>query len=296
MAKGLGQIHTCNFDLNPIDANGEKFILDCAGVLSNQLNHMVRHGNYFKVVGIDAIVSDFDGARTAGGQITGELRYYAPTRGRCEAFKTAFRVVREGAKNQGINLRQNANYDFRVPITPLSNYENGSSFKNNATIDGTNAVALYDAGNAGRSLYDVYNTNIEPSQAGLTPTFTQGYGLPGTGGVGTDFVLNEGAIFDPSMSNVASTAMESIPFQLSFTPGSTDIVAQFNWRPDPALYLAVMTGQFELYIDEQDRDDSATDLRIEIAIHIAGWKSIMGSPDRKRRRSSRKKKNGGGKK
>ena len=179
---------------------------------------MVRHGNYFKVVGIDATISEF-GSNEGGGMVVGELRYYAPTRGRCDAFKTAFRVVREGAKNQGINLRQNANYDFRVPLTPLSNYENGSSFKNNATIDGTNAVALYDAGNAARSLFDVYNANIQPSQAGLTPTFSAGYGIPGTGGTGTDFVLNEGAIYDPSMTNVASVAMERIPFTLSYDPG-----------------------------------------------------------------------------
>ena len=94
MAKSLGQIHTCNFEVQPVDGDGEKWLLDTAGVLSNQLNHMVRQGNYMKVVGIDMTVSEFGGVADAGGQISGFLNYYAPTRGRCEAFKSAFAAVR----------------------------------------------------------------------------------------------------------------------------------------------------------------------------------------------------------
>ena len=116
--KSLGQIHTVNFDVTNIDANGKTYLLDTAGELSGQLNHMVRHGNYFKVVGIDMTVTEFGGT-LGGGSISGELRYFAPTRGRCEAFKSAFASVRAGAKLQGFRLTDNANYDFRIPIVQL---------------------------------------------------------------------------------------------------------------------------------------------------------------------------------
>jgi hypothetical protein len=59
----------------------------------------------------------------------------------------------------------------------------------------------------------------------------------------------------------------------------------WKWRPDPALYLAVMTGNFELVIQEAQ---TTGNLSLEINIMVSGWKSIMGSPDKKRtsRRSS----------
>ena len=294
--KSLGQIHTVNFDITNINANGSRYLLDSAGELCGQLNHMVRHGNYFKVVGIDMTVSEF-GGNLGGGSISGELRYYAPTRGRCEAFKSAFKAVREGAKLQGFRLTDNANYDFRVPLEDTTVYSAPyGDLVSKATLDGTNDLAL-NHGTVAQSVFGMHNSTIEPRQGGVTPTFSQGFGIPGLSGTGTNFVQNAGALYDPSMHNVASIDMESIPFQVSFDPQGEGAAFTWDWQPDPALYLAVMTGQFELYVDEIDTDDAATALRLDVAIHIAGWKSIMGNPDRKRRsRKSSKKKNGGGKK
>ena len=294
--KSLGQIHTVNFDITNINANGSRYLLDSAGELCGQLNHMVRHGNYFKVVGIDMTVSEF-GGNLGGGSISGELRYYAPTRGRCEAFKSAFKAVREGAKLQGFRLTDNANYDFRVPLEDTTVYSAPyGDLVSKATLDGTNDLAL-NHGTVAQSVFGMHNSTIEPRQGGVTPTFSQGFGIPGLSGTGTNFVQNAGALYDPSMHNVASIDMESIPFQVSFDPQGEGAAFTWDWQPDPALYLAVMTGQFELYVDEIDTDDAATALRLDVAIHIAGRKSIMGNPDRKRRsRKSSKKKNGGGKK
>lgn len=298
MAKQLGQIHTANFTVTDIQSQGIQYLLDTSSVLSNQLNHMVRQaGNYMKVVGVDMTVSEY-GGNQGGGSINGMLRYYAPTRGRCEAIKSAFRAVREGAKLQGVRLTDNKNYDFRVPLRNTSLYSAPyGDLTSKATIDGTNEIVLSNTdGTSG--VFDIHNANIEPSQGGVTPTFSQGYGIPGTGGAGTDFVLNEGAIFDPAMTNIASVELEEIPFQVSFDPQGDGMVTNWMWRPDPALYLAVLTGQFELYIDEIDVDDDADALTLDIAVHIAGWKSVMGNPDRKRRskrKSSKKtaKKTGG---
>ena len=290
-----------NFDVTGINANGQTYLLDTAGELCGQLNHMVRQGTYMKVVGIDMTVTEYGGVQPeetpGGGSVSGHLRYYAPTRGRCEAIKSAFRSVREGAKLQGFRLTDNANYDFRVPLRNTSVYSAPyDDLTSKATLDGTNELALFHA-TAAQSVFGIHNASIEPRQGGVAPTFSKGFGIPGMAGTGTNFVKNAGVLFDPSMHNVASTEMESIPFQISFDPQGEGAAFTFNWQPDPALYLAVLTGQFELYIDEMDIDGDSQALRIDVAIHIAGWKSIMGNPDRKRRsRKSSKKKNGGGKK
>ena len=218
MPKSLGQIHTANFNVTNITGQGIQYLLDPAGELSGQLNHMVRQaGNMFKVVGVDMTVSEF-GGNLGGGSINGTLRYFAPSRGRCDAIKQAFGAVREGARIQGVKLTDNANYDFRVPLRDTTLYTNPyGDLTNKATINGTDELVLASTGGA-TGVFDIHNANIEPSQGGITPTFSQGYGLPGLAGTGTDFVLNEGAIYDPSMKNVASTQLEEIPFQVSFDP------------------------------------------------------------------------------
>ena len=48
-----------------------------------------------------------------------------------------------------------------------------------------------------------------------------------------------------------------------------------------------MTGLFQLNVEEIDFNGGSDNAEISIAIHIAGWKSIMGNPDKKKKRSSR---------
>jgi hypothetical protein len=67
----------------------------------------------------------------------------------------------------------------------------------------------------------------------------------------------------------------------------------WQWRPDPALYLAVLAGQFEVEITETKIAGAGSDsLQFSVAYSVAGWKSIMGNPDKKRRRSRRSNGNG----
>ena len=79
MAKELGQIHTLNFRVSEIEADDNVAILDLSGELSKQLQHQVRQGNYFKVVGIDMTLTDY-GTGDGGGQASGFLEYWSPTR------------------------------------------------------------------------------------------------------------------------------------------------------------------------------------------------------------------------
>jgi len=280
MPKSLGQIHTVN--QNVIVSNTTQLgLIDLSGELSKQLQHHVRQGNYFKVVGIDMRLTE-NGGNQGGGQVTGFLDYYNPTRGRCEAYRAAFAAMRNAMKTQGIPMSKNSAYDFRVNLTdeifttPLVNA---------ATLDGSRNLSLKDNG-AAESVFYTHNRSLDPVQTG-TPNFSPGFGVYGST---TDFVTNEGDIGFTGNSNYASSEFESIPFQLSFTPESTDISVSLQWRPDPALYIAVMCGLFRVRIDEIDFDGDANEAKLTIAVHVAGWKSIMGNPDKKRRRSSSKKK------
>ncbi len=276
MPKSLGQIHTVNHE-SVITSAGSKDQIDLSGELSKQLQHHVRQGNYFKVVGIDMNLTE-NGGNQGGVQMTGFLDYYIPTRGRCEAYRGAFAAMRTAMKNQGIPMSRNSAYDFRVNSTKETFV---NSLKNAATLDGTNTLHLEESGTP-QSIFEVHNNSLDPLQTG-TPTFSSGFNTLGTQGAPTDFVLNEGDIGFTGNTNFASSEFESIPFQLSYTPSSTDISVSLQWRPDPALYIAVMCGLFRIRVDELDYDGDADQAKLTIAVHVAGWKSIMGSPDAKKR-------------
>ena len=291
-AKELGMIHTANFELQtgPVGATpGIIGTCDVSGVLTTQLQRQIRQGQYFKVCGID-IGIDTTGT-TGGGQVSGELRYLAPTRGRCEAYRGAFKAMADVMKLQGISMRDNALYDFRVPLTPAGG-TNGSivggvqtQFANWATLDGTHALHMVDDSGAvpGAEVFTVHNRSVVPEYTGTAGDLFQ----PGFDTIlqdaltGTDFVLNDTVMFTGNEHH-ASTEFESIPFNMTWTPDGTDLAVMFQWKPDPALYLAVMTGQFDVFVEELELDSSNTQgLNLYVAVHVAGWKSIMGNPDKK---------------
>ena len=78
-AKQLGQIHTVNhqFSFNDDNDLGQ---IDLSGLLTAQLQNMIRQGQYFKMVGIDMTLTDFATPGDTGGQVSGFIDYMAPTR------------------------------------------------------------------------------------------------------------------------------------------------------------------------------------------------------------------------
>ena len=158
-AKELGQIHTVNYRQEiPSVAEGGTFPMelinvDLPGQLTEQLQTLVRCGTYHKVVGMDMTLDTV--GTTGGGQITGRIRYFAPTKGRCAAFRGAFKAMKEQMKNQGVSTVTNHLYDFRAPLN--NNTHQNSPFPNQATLDGTLGLALYDSANFGASIFDVHN-------------------------------------------------------------------------------------------------------------------------------------------
>ena len=222
-------------------------------------------------------------ANTEGGQLSGVLRYLAPTKGRCSAYRSGFKAMANAFKTQGISMRDNSQYDFRaLPILGTS-IQNIADIKNRATLDGVNSLTL--TGAAPTSLFAVHNESVTPVQT-TTPNFGNGFGVYGST---TDFVTNEGILWSGN-SDFADDEFEEIPFMISWVPGADSAPVQFQWRPDPALYLAVLAGQYTFQFDTVDFDDASGGIIVDIAIHIAGWKSVMGDPNRKRtsRKSSKK--------
>jgi hypothetical protein len=279
MAKQLGMIHTVNYELGPSLAEGQKYLLDLPGQLTNQLQRMVRAAGYFKIVGIDMVLRNITGSAVDPPEpIAGNIQYYAPTRGRCEALKTAYQAVRRAMKNQGINIMGNRQYDFRVPMVARSTVENGADFLNAATYDGTNDLTLNGAVNDG--VFAVYNANIQPEQGAVAADFSSGFGVAGTTALaGTDFVNNEGSYYEGSLVHAAELDPEEIPFTVAYGfagATSTSAATQLEWRPDPALYLAVLTGQLLVNI-EVIPGGTLTDYVLDTAVHVSGWKSVVGS-------------------
>ncbi len=289
-AKELGQIHTVNYS-QTVDSSSSyprrSINVDLPGQLTEQLQTMVRAGTYHKVVGIDMTLDTV--GTVGGGQITGFFRYYSPTRGRCAAFRGAFKAMKEQMANQGVNTRTNPLYDFRAPINAQT--ADSGVFPNRATLDGRTGLALYNQTDPGASIFGVHNESVRPQYTGTAgELFPQGFDTLLANedeGNATDFVLNDVIPFSGNR-DTASTEYEEIPFMLSWTPDSSDLAINWNWRPDPALFLAVLCGQLQCVIEEVNVDGGASVLNLNVAIMVSGWKSIMGDP-MKKKSSSRKK-------
>jgi len=279
MPKSLGQIHTANLELALTSGSAVQHLLDAPMILSDQLQHLVRQGNYFKTVGIDMTLHGLN--NTDGGQVSGNIKYRSPTRGRCQAYRAGFKAMANAFKTQGINMRDNSQYDFRV--MPGGNMANAGDIINKATLNGVDSLTL--GGAVPRSLFAVHNESVTPVQD-TVPDFGAGFGVYGST---TDFVMDEGILWSGN-SDFADDSFESIPFVLSWQPGEdASTPVNFQFRPDPALYLAVLAGQYIIDFEVVDLDGTGGPLIVEVSVHVSGWKSIMGNPDRKPRRSTKKK-------
>ncbi len=293
MAKSLGKIHTVNFDAKEFTTTGQRYLCDMSQELTQQLGHMVRNANSYKLVGLDLTASEFGGTGTAS--VSGSIRYFSPTKGRCQAYRDAYHAVRKGMRLNGVNIRGNKQYDFRVALSDLTNYQNGADFVNIAAIrgggdpgnNGQLVLSAEDITGNSQSVFATYNLDRQPvADPAQTPTFSAGYNILSPSGNISDFVDNEGFFWD-GMKDEAHDEWEEIPFQLAWTPTSDDTAFTLQWRPDPALYVSIMMGQFEVIIDEID-SPGGDPIRISVAAHVSGWSSLLDNGKSSGRRKSRK--------
>lgn len=287
MAKSLGQIHNVQETSTVAISNIGQALrrIDLPGLLSKQLQNMVRAGNMFKLVGVDIGIKPNVTNPGDGASITGYLRYYSPTRGRCAAFRHAFQATAEMMEAQGIPMRMNQLYDFRPALTNNPSLQN--VLQNQATLDGTNGLCL-NSGVPGASIFGVYNKSVQPTSQTIPPNdlFDEGFDtIIAAGAARTDFVLNEGSPYDGN-SDLADLTYSEIPFAVSY--GDQNTTVSFQFRPDPALYVAVLAGQLEMVVDDLELLGSATQAEVTISCMVSGWKSIMGNPDKKKRSSKKR--------
>ena len=290
MAKSLGQIHNVNESAGPFTAVNQKYNIDLPGRLTEQLQRMVRAGTFHKLVGMDITVNPSGTGPAEGAQVSGRIRYFLPTKGRCAAFRDAFKSMAEIMKTQGITMRDNHMYDFKAPLNEFTAL---NTFDNQATLDGTTGLCLTNNASPGAGIFEVHNSNVTPFATTRADIFSSGFDTVLQPSTGTDFVLNDTQPFTGN-EMVAHDAYEEIPFVCSYEPSTAGSAASsvgFSFRPDPALYVAVLCGQLQIVIDELNLVGGATNCTLTVSTQVAGWKSIMGNPDKKsRRRKSSKKK------
>lgn len=290
MAKSLGQIHNVNSRAGPFTGVNQRYNIDLPGELTSQLQRMVRAGTFHKLVGIDITVDPSGLGPTQGGQVSGTIKYYLPTRGRCAAFRGAFKSMAEVMKTQGITMRDNELYDFKAPLNSDA-VLNPTPMENQATLNGTDGLCLYNTAVPGASIFDVHNASVQP--AVYSPAsgviFQEGFDTLLQGPGGTDFVLNDAVPYTGN-HDTASLSVESIPFTCSYEPAtatSSASTVKFSFRPDPALYIAILCGQMQIVIDEINLTGGATSVVLNVSSQVSGWKSIMGNPDKKPRKKKK---------
>lgn len=291
MPKSLGQIHTLKFNYecaSSYTGTNNAHLCDVSGKLTQQFNRQIRQMQNYKMVGVDLVAQLPEDTVFGADRVIckGRLRYFQPTKGRCDALRTAYHQVRSQMKDRGIDPSDNKGYDFRVLPRGASNYATNLAFDNvaltnNSTLNGTKELAMTDNTASAFEVFDSHNANVRPQITAGTADFAEGLQTQiGTIVTATDFVLNDGEISEGN-PNFADIAMEEIPFELAYD-STARRVTQFNWRPDPALYLSVLTGQVEIVLDEiSTAGEGGTELpgiEIDCSIHIAGWKSILKRP------------------
>lgn len=304
MAKSLGQIHTTKFNYerttngNLAIGEANAFLCDNSAKLSTQFNRNIRMMCSYKWVGADLVVQLPEDVASVGGSnsdrviVKGRMRYFAPTKGRCQALRDAYKQLRTQAKIQGVDLSKNRQFDFRVLPRPLVNYPanvddgsappsaNDEDILNTTTLNGSNELCMVE-GAPEVSVFDQYNTGVRPNET--TVTFNSGLQTQAQAGVAqTDFVLNEGLI-QGGNPNLADVQFEEIPFELAFDSTARRVYT-LQWRPDPALYVSVLGGFVEIVLDEAvaagatGTPTAINGIEMDIAMHWAGWKSIVNPP------------------
>lgn len=297
MAKSLGQIHTVSHEFPNLTtslAADSKLLIDLPGELTRQLQHMVRMMQSFKVVGIDMSFGPIVNASGITASMSGQIQYYTPTKGRVEALKMAYKAVRRMMKLSGVDPKDAITYDFRPLIRDPADFENGADIANQASIEDNGLATCLAFGPAGSSnVFDTYNIGIQPQQTvGSVAAFPVGFDIGLRSNVPSqNWVLNQKVLLSSETDPLASDDVESIPFELSCTAADANVSLatsnDFQWRPDPALYLSILTGQLIVHIEESAAEDSAgapsmNSTQLDIAVHVAGWKSILGSGKKRR--------------
>lgn len=308
MTKGM--LHTLSYTFDGAGQGGMHGLMDISADLTRRLQRMVRQGSIFKLVGID-ISASTDEPIVPGTDVqtacAGVLKFYTPTKGRCDAWRNAFFAVQKWRKIQG--CPPNYNYDFRVGFdanTEIQGFEVWGDYPtpNQAFIEHyandmeeSSAQGLFltnsYATDSYQSLFDVWNMGIEMQDGSAAPRFGMGwqpYAPDPSNKFDVDFVKNESALLvtNPKGPQYASLEKTEIGFTVGFSEDAdvVSITSPWQWRPVANEYVPVLCGLIELMT--LDSLENQQDCDLHITLYISGWKSIL--PRRKKRKSKKSKK------
>jgi len=304
-----GMIHTISYNWNAVE-QGSYGIFDFSQYLTETLQQMVRQGSIFKLVGMDISCLPDDGSEGEGG-CAGVLRFFQPTLGRCQAWRSAFYAVQKWRKAQGVPY--NYNYDFRLGFDSAAEADSKDAFgyptpnqawleyyADDASSESPQGLYLVNskAASSNQSIFDVHNLGIDINDGEEAPSFGQGW-TPYSPYNSTDekidmdFVKHETAslVLNPAgKAKYAQIRSETIGFNVSWTMDGGSTISGgkntpvFQWRPVAAEYLPVMCGLMEAQItDTVQEDDNQTLL---LTFYVAGWTPLVRR--KKGRRKSRK--------
>lgn len=297
-------IHTVDYDMacGTAAANSFPILLDLSSELTKKTNRMQRQGQSYYIGGIDIVVQNTDNTSFPSGnagtysQVSGEIRYLTPTKGRCAAYKMGYDQWRQALRNAGI--KPNRFQDFRVTPLGQGNYANITNglddqsyppLVNLSTLDEVRPLACDSNVAAGYELFTTHNAQ----QAYNTPTAAQQHPVGLTrridaGGGPIDFIKDEEVLFT-GWSNEATMEYSSIPFVASWDDQNN--VYSFHWDPSPNAYLSIMCGWLEVVLEDVVTDgDSglgASLFDMKLSIDILGT-SKMYTSSKKRKTSKRK--------
>lgn len=296
-----GMIHTVSYNWSEVE-QGAYAVFDLSKQLTQKLQKMVRQGSIFKIVGIDInTLVDASGTRNESG-VSGVMRYFTPTKGRCDAWRSVFLATQKWRKAQGVP--PNYNYDFRLGFDAgtvgASKVDFGAEISNQAWLeyyadDSTEAspqgLFLINSLSADsqQSIFDVHNLGIEMNDGASAPSFGQGWTpyspfQSADEKIDMDFVKNEEALLvtNPNGPEYASLSADYFSFGVYATQDDDNghATVPFMWRPVSNEYLPSMCGLFEMQVTDTIQEDDIQTLIV--TFYVAGWSSILRRRGRKK--------------
>ena len=285
---------------NTVAADGSlsnKFLIDIPKMLSERYGKLIRQGQLFKIksahvrmVNPNSLVQD--NLLTASGRIL----FYAPTKNRKDAWKSAFRAVANLRKTHGL---KSPNYDFRVGLEPTYGAvvqqawvrEEGDTLVLGSEPDNQNGIFAVHNAQLPMNMQTYKNPVDERMNGFGTP-----YDLVGVNSL-QDLDFKEGLGGDQGyfVEGEANLTMESIPFSVSHSGAFDNLGTDDHIGVTNAEHIDVnsfaMCGLVGVLIDTQVPDDTETqteDYGIQVTLDIERWTPIF-SPRKKSKKAKGKK-------
>lgn len=275
-------IHTIDYDVTtglPVE-QGLPILFDLSSELTLQTNRLWRQAANYKVSKI-RIAADLKDVADTYVQASGVVRFLKPTSGRIAALKKARNAWLQACRNAGSHSKF---HDFRITPQGKTNYANLASglngtypsFKNLSTLDGSNALAMFNNSATGYEIFTTHNNSLPTRNITATNMFTTGLTTRLDASAGSnDMVLDEEVLL-PNHPFAATTDYSEIPFVLSYDEQNNVHMSEIT--PSPNQYYSFLMGMFEIQFDGIDTTTDGEgnifddEFQLKISVDVLGCK------------------------